>query len=171
VLSRVDGAVAELGVYKGHMSAVFSHYAEHFERRMYMVDTFSGFSSEQLEENLDEGKIFAFRDTNVEHAKEVIGNYYNNHWLVGTFPGVVTPELSAENFAFVSLDCDLYEPIKAGLVFFYPRLNAGGMIFVHDYSSGHWPGAKRAVDEFSEKNRLHGVLLPDKSDSLVISKN
>jgi hypothetical protein len=27
VLPRVDGAVAELGVYKGHMSAVLSHYA------------------------------------------------------------------------------------------------------------------------------------------------
>jgi hypothetical protein len=170
VLSRVDGAVAELGVYKGHMSAVLSHYADVFNRRMYMIDTFQGFSPDQLEENLDDRKATAFQDTNVEHAKKIVGAYSGNHWLIGAFPGIVTPDLAGDRFAFVSLDCDLYEPIKAGLEFFYPRLSAGGMIFVHDYSSGHWPGAKRAVDEFAEDNMLQGVLLPDKSGSYVIPK-
>jgi hypothetical protein len=51
-------------------------------------------------------------------------------------------------YCAVSLDCDLYDPMKSGLDFFYPRLNRGGILFLHDYSSGHWPGSKKAIDEF-----------------------
>jgi hypothetical protein len=50
-------------------------------------------------------------------------------------------------------------------------MERGGVIFVHDYSSGHWPGATRAVDEFCAHNGLVGVLLPDKSGSIVLCKH
>ncbi len=170
VLSRTDGAVAELGVYKGHCSAVLSQYAQMFDRKMYLADTFTGFAVEQLDEGLEEGKAKAFEDNSLSLAQSVVGNYAGNRWIIGMFPDSVTDEMRDETFAFVSLDCDLYEPIKEGLEFFWPRLAKGGAIFVHDYSSGHWPGAPRAVDEFCEPRGLSGVLLPDKSGSFVLVK-
>ena len=112
----------------------------------------------------------AFKDSNLEYARETVGEYLGNRWLVGAFPMCVTEELENSSFAFVSLDCDLHDPIAAGLEFFFPRLSPGGMIFVHDYSSGHWPGAKTAVDEFVRKVGVVGVLLPDKSGTNALAQ-
>lgn len=170
VLARVDGSVAELGVYKGHSSAVIGHYAESFSRRAYFIDTFSGFAKEQIEDPLSDNAKVAFRDTSLEYAQATVGTSPLFTWIVGAFPEAITPELQDERFSFVSLDCDLYEPILASLRFFYPRTNPGGMIFVHDYSSGHWPGATRAVDEFAAETGVAHVLLADKSGSAVFCK-
>jgi hypothetical protein len=171
VLSRSVGSVAELGVYKGQCSAVLSYFAEKFGRKMYLADTFQGFSHRHFEEQMDIGKENAFKDTSLEDARTVVGEYSGNRWIVGLFPDSITDEMRGDTFAFVSIDCDLYEPIREGLEFFWPRMERGGVIFVHDYSSGHWPGATRAVDEFCAHNGLVGVLLPDKSGSIVLCKH
>lgn len=170
VLKTSSGALAELGVYKGQCSALMSYYAEKFGRTMYLLDTFSGFSTRQFEEGMEENKAVAFKDTSLECAQAVVGSYRGNRWVVGMFPESVTQEMRDEKFAFVSIDCDIYEPIREGLKFFWPRMVAGGMIFVHDYSSGYWPGATRATDEFCEANKARGMLLPDFSGSYVLIK-
>lgn len=168
VTRRIDGSFAELGVYKGHSSAVLGYFARKFARRFYLLDTFAGFAQEELETTLSDNAKVAFRDTSFEVAQATVGRSDFFRWLVGPFPASLTPEIQGDRFAFVSIDCDLYEPIRAGLAFFWPRLNPGGMIFVHDYSSGHWPGATRAVDEFTQHTRVAHVLLPDKSGSVVL---
>ncbi|MDR0661920.1 MAG: class I SAM-dependent methyltransferase, partial [Holosporales bacterium] len=53
-------------------------------------------------------------------------------WRIGHFPDTVMPEEENEKFVFVSIDINLYQPTRAALEFFYPRLQAGGVIFVHD---------------------------------------
>ena len=88
--------------------------------------------------------------------------------VVGFFPDTVTPEIAAESFAFVHLDADLEAPITAGLEFFWPRLNPGGFIVVHDYNS--WPGARLAVDRFLVDHRAAAIPMPDKSGSIVLHK-
>lgn len=170
ILQKTDGAVAELGVYKGQSSALLSYLAEKFQRKMYLIDTFKGFAEAQYEEDMGEGKKNAFTDTSLEAARSVVGNYEGNRWIVGMFPDSATPELSGDQFSFVSIDCDIYEPIRAGLEFFWPRMKSGGMIFTHDYSSGHWPGATRAVDEFCAKYNVAGCLLPDFAGSYILVK-
>jgi hypothetical protein len=112
----------------------------------------------------------AFRDTTLEAARKVVGDYDGNRWLVSTFPESLDDRIRNDSFAFVSLDCDLYEPIRAGLDFFYPRLPCGGYIFVHDYSSGFWPGVRKAVDEFTAQAGITGVLLSDVSGSIVLTE-
>lgn len=169
--ARVDGCLAELGVYKGHSSAVIGHFAREAGRKMFLLDTFTGFAREQIEDKLSDNAKGAFRDTSLEYAQETVGMSDLFRWIVGPFPDSVTPELEAEKFAFVSLDCDLFEPTLAGLNFFYSRLQPGGLIFVHDYSSGHWPGATKAVDEFTSATGVGHVLLSDKSGSVVIAKS
>jgi hypothetical protein len=56
-----------------------------------------------------------------------------------------------ENFCFVNLDFDLYQPTLSGLEFFYPHMVEGGVILVHDYFSGACRGVKEAVQEFERK--------------------
>lgn len=48
----------------------------------------------------------------------------------------------------VSLDCDLHQPMKAALQYFYLRMSLGGILLLHDYSSKQWLDAKKAIDDF-----------------------
>jgi hypothetical protein len=170
VLSRCAGSVAELGVYQGQSAALLSYYAEKFGRTLYLADTFEGFAEQQFEADMGEGKRAAFKDTSLAAARRVVGNYQKNVWIVGMFPDSATQAMKDDEYAFVSIDCDLHEPVAEGLKFFWPRLVPGGMIFVHDYSSGHWPGATRAVDEFCKVSQAEGVLLPDLAGSYVLTR-
>ena len=76
--------------------------------------------------------------------------------------------LEEERFAFVSLDTDLYKPIKAGLDFFYPRLARGGVIFVDDLGHPELPGVRKAVIEFCKKEKIGYVSIPDGTDSTAV---
>ena len=87
----------------------------------------------------------------------------------GLFPQTAT-DLNNEKFCFVSIDTDLYSPIKAGLEFFYERLSQGGFIFVHDYSNTAFPGAKQAVNEFWEEHGIPFIPVCDWMGSAIIRK-
>jgi O-methyltransferase len=89
----------------------------------------------------------------------------------GYFPESAVSDMD-ETFAFVSIDLDLYKPIFAALQFFYPRLNKGGIIFLHDYNHKEFKGIKIAVENFENiTGKLNKVPLPDGGGTLVIVKN
>ena len=171
VLKSVDGSMAELGVDKGNFSSILAWFAGRYGRTLYMLDTFSGFAPSQMDAEVTEVQRAMFRDASLEIAKKYVGESEGFRWIVGEFPASTTEELNSDRFSFVSLDCDLYEPIRDGLDFFWGRLQPGGMIFVHDYSSHWWPGATRAVDEFLARVPASAVLLPDKSGTIVLQKS
>jgi hypothetical protein len=169
-LQHCDGSIAELGVYQGQSAALLSLYAERFSRRMYLCDTFDGFPEQQFDEYMSDGKKAAFKDVSLDAARAVVGDYSGINWVVGTFPESITKEMRDEKFAFVSIDCDIYAPVLQGLEFFWPRMQERGMIFVHDYSSGYWPGATNAVEEFCSKYGVAGCLLPDLAGTYILSR-
>ena len=68
------------------------------------------------------------------------------------------------------IDCDLYAPMSSALEYFYPRLAPGGFLVVHDYSSLHWNGAEKAVDEFFADKPECVIPLPDGAGSVAIRK-
>lgn len=78
----------------------------------------------------------------------------------GYFPDTAVG-LDDEKFCFVSLDADLYEPIKAGLEFFYPKMISGGVILVQDYYDEIFTGVKKAVNEFAKKHKIFFVPIGD----------
>jgi O-methyltransferase len=137
---------------------------------MYLCDTFQGFPEQQFEPDMPEHAKAQFRDIDLDAAKAVVGDYSGNRWVVGMFPDTISDEMRDDSYAFVSIDCDIYEPISEGLKFFWPRMREGGVIFVHDYGSGYWPGATRAVDEFCTKHGVAGCLLPDAAGTFVLAR-
>ena len=46
------------------------------------------------------------------------------------------------------IDCDLYESYKIALNFIWPKLAKTNLLFLDEYYSLKFPGAKVAVDEF-----------------------
>ena len=89
----------------------------------------------------------------------------------GLFPKTLAG-LENEKYAFVSIDVDLKESILAGLQYFYPRLNKGGYIFLHDYNNYFLDGVKEAVRIYENEigMRLMKVPYADEGGTLVICK-
>ena len=124
----------------------------------YLLDTFEGFSEKDFDKEKEVGGANAkksdFFYTSLEFVKTQMPFLEKCHFVKGYFPETVTQIPPNENFKFVNIDVDLYQPIFAGLEWFYPRLVKGGVILIHDYFHPFYTGAKKAVDEFAIKNTL-----------------
>jgi len=166
---EVPGDMAELGVYKGSTARLMHHYLP--EKDLHLFDTFAGFTERSVtaeKENTSfSTKSHKFSDTSLEGVKRYIAQQNDKvHYYPGYFPDTIPPGFGDLQFAFVSLDADLFEPTLEGLKFFYPRMSNRGVLIVHDYNA--WIGARKAVDEFfSDKPELP-VPMPDKSGSALI---
>ena len=146
---NIAGDVAEVGVYKGDFAAVLNQALP--ERKLYLFDTFDGFPPDsELAEIQKRGLSHKrdFTDTSVNFVLNRMTHIDRCFIRKGIFPETATG-LEDCRFCFVSLDADLYEPILAGLDFFYDRMAPGGFIFVHDYNNDLYPGCKQAVLEFA----------------------
>ena len=62
------------------------------------------------------------------------------------------PQTLPGKIALLRLDTDWYESTAHELKHLYPLLVPGGVIIIDDY--GHWEGARKAVDEYIEANKL-----------------
>lgn len=169
---NLDGAVAELGVYKGEF-AQYINYAFP-EKKCYLFDTFSGFDAEEFLKEIKNGNCSqnfaeAFKDTNVESVIGKMTNLENVIIKQGYFPESLNG--LEEKFVFVSIDVDFEDSIYAGLQYFWPRLEKGGYIFIHDYNS-YLRGVEKAVDRYELDNNviLSKVPLCDPNGTLVIVK-
>jgi SAM-dependent methyltransferase len=168
--NKVDGDFAELGVWKGNTASVMAHYAHKYKRKMYLCDTFEGFSDKDLT-GIDLDKEIEFTDTSLKEVIQLTKEYSDCcKFIEGYFPDSINDELRSNSFSVVSIDCDLYSPMASALKFFYPRMNKGGVFFLHDYSSCHWQGAKKAINEFCNEFDEQIVLMPDKSGSAFLKK-
>jgi len=165
-----EGAMAELGVYKGETALLLHALAPN--RLLHLFDTFEGFRQEDLNQEKGEAATYTphhFADTSVESVKEKL----NGHPHIKFYKGYFSAQCylaEKEKFALVSIDVDLAKPTAEGLRFFYPRLLPGGVIFIHDYNP-KWPELMRVVDDFLKEIPENAVLSSDKDSSLIIVKN
>jgi O-methyltransferase len=165
---KVPGELVELGVFKGNSAAILTHLGRKHRRTTYLFDTFSGFDRRDLS-GVDSHRQVQFGDTSLEAVQRLVGTEMVK-FVAGFFPESTANIVLPETIAVAHIDCDLYEPMKAGLEIFYPRLAAGGLLILHDYSSGYWPGVTRAIDEFFADRPEKPILIPDKSGTAIVRK-
>lgn len=174
ILDRnVMGAVAELGVFRGEFAKYINTAFQ--DRKCYLFDTFEGFrASEAIKEkeagNCGDAFIQRFKDTSVDRVLQIMPFPDKVVCKQGLFPESL--DGLEEQFAFVSIDVDFEEAIYDGLSYFYPRLNTGGYIFIHDYNSSTLSGVRNAVIKFEKNNNINmaKVPIPDLCGTLVITK-
>lgn len=166
---QIDGAVAEAGCYKGEFARFINEFFP--DRPIYLFDTFEGFSSKDIVKERQEGYTLRnsghFGDTSEEIVLQKMPYRSNVIVKKGWFPDTAIG--LDEKYCFVSLDMDLYQPILAGLEYFFPRLSLGGYIFVHDCNIGnsYYRGARQALLEFIQKVKIGYVMLPDNRTAVI----
>jgi O-methyltransferase len=163
----VPGAIAELGVFRGDFAALMSTQLP--GRRVHLFDTFQGFDDADFEADRANGLVDHYHDFAATHPAAVAARFARPNLVtlhVGRFPE--TADSLDEQFALVSIDADLYNPVLSGLRWFYPRLSPGGAILVHDFNNAAFAGAKRAVREFQSETGVPIVPLPDWGGTAVL---
>lgn len=169
---EVQGSIAEVGVYKGEF-AQYMNYAFP-QKKCYLFDTFEGFDGNEAGKEIDEGNctgafVEVYKQNSINYVLDRIIYPENVIIKQGLFPKSLNG--MEDNFSLVSIDVDFEDSIYECLQYFYPRLNRGGYIFVHDYNSDLL-GVERAVDKYESDNKLLISKFPicDKNGTLIITK-
>lgn len=167
----INGSVAELGVFRGEFAQYIN--AAFPNRKCYLFDTFEGFKESELTDDFEAADIQNvfrdfFKETTIDMVMDKMAYPDNVIIKRGFFPDSL--EGLEDNYCFVSLDADLEETLFQGLKYFYPRLNQGGYIMMHDYNV--LEGAHRSIVRYE---RECGLILPkvpvfDACGSMVITK-
>lgn len=176
-------SIAEAGVFLGDFS---QHINDVFpECNLYLYDTFEGFDEKDLKEEKGGNYTETGYLNRLSESFRNIGGDTNNKIKVvsekmkhpdmckfrkGYFPDSAVNEKNL-NWVFVSLDMDLYKPIKDGIMYFYPKLVEGGYIMIHDYNSAEFHGVKQALREAQEiLGRIYYLPLTDAGGTIVLTK-
>ena len=167
----ISGDIAELGVYKGEFASSINFAFP--DRKLHLFDTFSGFPEQDAERDRNMGLSKARAGDFSETGESlVLGRMPYPECVVihkGYFPTTFSCCMDTD-FAFVSIDADLYSPMAAALPLFWDRLNCGGAIIIHDYNSTQFSGAGLALREFCKGRGLCPVPLSDLHGSAVLIK-
>ena len=150
-IENLEGAVVECGVAYGDSIVVFAALAEREgkKRKVFGFDSFAGFPEPAKEDVSSRNpKAGEFGDATLTRVKNQIQKAgVPMPTLVKGFVKDTLPSFN-EPIAFLHIDVDLYEPYKDVLNNLYGHVVSGGVIAFDEYNHMHWPGAKRAVDEF-----------------------
>ena len=150
---NLRGSVAEAGVFRGDFAAQIN---KNFPQKLlYLFDTFEGFDKRDImveegyEANPSRGEYF--KQTSIEIVLSKMDYKENVIIKKGYIPE--TLQDVNDEFCFVNLDMDLYQPTLEALKWFWPRMVSGGVILIHDYfeDTGTYPNLKKAVIKFTEE--------------------
>ncbi len=160
----VKGSVVECGVFRGFGLMSWAKLStilepENLTRRVYGFDTFAGFPSIGEKDDNRFAKPIAgdLRSSSFDELTRLI-EFYDKDRFLGHIPKVelvrgditkTAPEfVAAQPHLLVSLlfiDCDLYEPTKAALEAFVPRMPRGAVLAFDELDNPIWPGETLAV--------------------------
>lgn len=164
-LEDVPGAAAELGVYKGFFARCINQLLP--ERKLYLFDSFEGFGEEA---NASESFRAAHANTTIEKVLAIMPHPETVSVKPGFFPSSL--DGLEESFCFVSLDVDFEQTTLDGLRYFWPRLQKGGYMMLHDWGSPSLPGVAQALKAYEQEIGASILAIPlcDVGGTLVLCK-
>jgi macrocin-O-methyltransferase TylF-like protien len=141
------GDVAEFGCYRGGSARQLATLTG---RTVYAWDTFTGLPAEDFtaELDIDTPGDFAPGAT----AAELFAGWPTIVPVIGRFADTLPKFPTEVRFAFVYIDCDLYESARQVLDWLPAHLSDGAVILLDDYNSHK--GIHQAVTEFAADWKL-----------------
>jgi hypothetical protein len=169
----VKGSIVECGVFRGFSVMAWAKLStilepENLTRRVYGFDSFDGFPSVTEMDRSTGGDAAAgdFQGSSYDELQELIRVYDQDRFLghiskVQLIRGDATksiPDFVKDNshllVSLLFLDMDLYEPTKAALEHFLPRMPKGAVLAFDELDNPIWPGETTALLEKLKVNRL-----------------
>ena len=158
--SKLDGSMAEVGVYQGCSAKLISVAGA--GRALHLFDTFDGLPEPDAAER-QHLRCKQYRSS-LSSVRSFLAREPGVVFHPGCFPATAAG-LEDERFSFVHLDVDLKSSTRACLEFFHPRMVSGGIIMTHDYS--FLDGVREAFAEFLVGRSGQLVELPTSQALLV----
>lgn len=140
--ATLPGDFAECGTHSG-TSAFF--LCRRASGSVHLFDSWAGLS---IPSEAD-GHYWSGGDlkSSLDAAQQTLDGFTNvsfhRGWIPERFNDVVD-----RRFSLVHVDVDLYQPTLDSVVFFWERINGGGVLVCDDYGFDTCPGATAAIDEF-----------------------
>lgn len=162
---KVEGNVAECGVFRGDSAKFINYYFP--DRKLYLCDTFAGFDSSDMQHEKAYSEKFEksrfsdqafFVETGSAFVMKKMSYPENVVIKEGYFPESM--QGVEDKFCFVNLDMDLYVPMLNGLRFFWDKMVDNGCILLHDYFSDVFQGVKQAVETFETERKIQITKMP-----------
>lgn len=164
-LTDVPGSAAELGVYKGFFARCINRLLPN--RRLYLFDSFAGFHSEA-------GATEAFQAAHANTSAQKVLSIMPFPEQIVLHPGFFPESLNGleERFCLVSLDVDFRQTTLDGLRYFWPRLETGGYLLLHDWGEPKLPGVAAALRQYEQETGQRIISLPlcDAGGTLILCK-
>ncbi len=160
-VSNTDGCFVECGVKQGTSSRIM---ATVLRRRGYLFDTWTGFPhysehdipnprrKRRLDRRVNQTKS-TYKECRATLKKGKVLKYCSmiRGDILGTVPKFVKHH--SINIVMLHIDTDLYDPAQVSLKSFFPFVQDGGIVLVHDYGDGKWPGINKVVNSFITKTK------------------
>ncbi len=164
LVMQVKGSVVECGVFRGFGLMTWAKLSamlepENLTRRIYGFDTFEGFPTvgSRDRSQFADPAVGDLRSSSHAELLQLIAEYDRDRFLghigkVELVPGDIT--ISAPAFieshphlvvSLLFIDCDLYEPTKAALEAFLPRMPKGAVVAFDELDNPLWPGETLAA--------------------------
>jgi len=162
-VAHLAPATAECGVYTGGSSFLICKEGEakgHLKAH-YAFDSFEGLSAPTPNDTPHTETAYLWNEGDLavdeDHVRSLLEPCKSVKFFKGWIPDRFD-EVSDDQFSFVHVDVDLYEPTLASIEFFFPKLVPGGILLCDDYGSEVCPGARLALDEYSQRHALGPVV-------------
>lgn len=145
--STLEGDVAEFGVFQGGVLELLAKLNR--GKNVIGIDSFEGLPEATPKDNYHKKGDFSEVD-----YPAILGYFKTMYRNVELYKGY-SPEIFKEiteyrKYSFVHIDVDLYQSVKDGLDFFYPRMVDGGVIICDDIGWESVKGGESALMEFAE---------------------
>ncbi len=169
----LSGGIAEIGAYRAGNSCLMmqAQNLHDDQRPYYIVDTFSGFAGYGVNDPGGRASDYAY-DYDFEEIEARVSVFPQAKLVRRAVPDAFVEIDASSRFSLVFYDCDLYRPAVDTLGFFWPRLEPGGYLVVHDYytAANGWTGVAKAVDEFCREQECSAACFPEATIA-VLRKN
>ena len=156
-IENIPGDVIECGVCNGGTAALLARFAtrSRLKRTMWLLDSFEGMPLTTAQDG-EAAKAHIGKEVgDIDRVKRALARVRADMSRVRIVPGWFQdtfPSVTASQIALLNIDADWYESVKLCLETFYDRVATGGFVSFDDY--GHWPGCRKAVDEFFQTRKL-----------------
>jgi len=158
-VKELPGDIIECGSNRCGTTAILANYlkSDRIEKKIFALDSFSGFDPKEIEEERKEGFTdFSPDSYHYNSYKYVVKKIEKLNLSDIIFPikgyfQDTLPKIDSK-FCLGFIDCDLRESITYTAEKIWSQLVEGGILFFHDYGYEHFKGVKPAVDKFVKKH-------------------